>query len=127
MTELLRPLILYPLICVALYYLGARAQITRWAWSRYPAWLDKLTLCPACSGFWYGLACGAAGAALQWPFLGLDGRDPVAIVAVGLCAIVWTPVIAWAHIYTMEALNPPAAVDDDGAEAEPERTTVASD
>jgi hypothetical protein len=40
------------------YYLFARAEITRFLWSRYPSWLDKLARCPACSGTWIGLALG---------------------------------------------------------------------
>ena len=43
-------LFIYPLICTALYYLGAHAAITQWLWSRYPKWLDELTMCAACAG-----------------------------------------------------------------------------
>lgn len=41
-------LILYPMLTTALYYLGARAMITKFIWSRYPKWLDKFMLCSAC-------------------------------------------------------------------------------
>ena len=39
---------------VAFFYLGSRATITRFVWSRYPRGLATLMDCPACSGFWYG-------------------------------------------------------------------------
>src|SRR5437660_11468689 len=38
------------------YYLAARAEITRPLWSRYGGALDRLARCPACSGFWLGMA-----------------------------------------------------------------------
>lgn len=45
----------YLVACTVLYYLFARAEVTRWAWSRYPRALDNLARCAACSGFWIGL------------------------------------------------------------------------
>ena len=92
-------IILYPLLTAALYYLGARAQITRPLWSRYPGWLDRFMLCSACSGFWYGAGVGALGGLhLQLPFLGLDGSQWWCWVVIGLCSIIWTPLIADFHI-----------------------------
>lgn len=38
----------------AAWYLTSSATITKWLWSRYPAWLDELLHCAACSGFWWG-------------------------------------------------------------------------
>jgi hypothetical protein len=84
-------LLLYPLLTAAAFYLGSRAVITTWLWSRYPARLAAFMDCAACSGFWYG-----AGAALvfQQPFLGLDGHAWTTPIVVGLCSIIWTPVVA---------------------------------
>lgn len=98
-------LILYPLLCAAAYYLAARAKITRPLWSRYPRWLDEFTLCAACSGFWYGLACGGLGWWLKLPLGGLPPREPATVVIVGLAAIVWTPVVAAAHLRALEGMS----------------------
>jgi hypothetical protein len=81
-----------PLITTALFYLGARAQITSFLWSRYPARLDALMSCAACSGFWYGLGTAAIGYAFDVPFLG--STSPWAILIAGAMSIVWTAVIA---------------------------------
>lgn len=54
MTDLLA----FSAIVAFLYYLGARAELTRWLWSRYPKWIDALAMCPRCSGWWIGLVAG---------------------------------------------------------------------
>lgn len=98
--------VLYPLFCAALYYLGAHAKATQFLWSRYPAWLDRLTMCAACSGFWYGIACGALGWQLDAEFLGLPARSVPTVAAVGLCSLVWTPLLAVAHLWALATLAP---------------------
>ena len=82
-------IILYPLICVALYYLGSQALITEFLWGRYPPKLDAFMSCPACTGFWFGLLCSGLGWWLQIPFLSLDPRHFATPLLVGLSAIVW--------------------------------------
>ena len=99
-------IVLYPLLCASLYYLLARATITEFLWSRYPEWLDQMTACAACSGFWYGLGCAGLGWWRDWSFLGLDGRDPVVCALVGVCAITWTPIVAHLQISALEKLTP---------------------
>jgi hypothetical protein len=47
-------LITFTVLCTALYYGAARASITEPIWKRYPAFLDRLARCPACSGWWIG-------------------------------------------------------------------------
>lgn len=85
--------VVYPLITVALYYLFSWALVTRWLWSRYPAWLATVANCPSCSGFWYGAAVALVGQhLLGLRFLELDAT-PTPLV-VGLCSIVWTPILA---------------------------------
>lgn len=100
-------LLLYALLTTSLYYLGCRASITERLWSRYPEWLEDIAICPACSGFWYGLACGGLGAWLELPFLGLDPRHAATPIIISLAAIAWTPIIAVFHIPAVEALDPP--------------------
>ncbi len=81
-----------PLLTTALYHLGARAMITQPLWSRYPAWLDKVAQCAACSGFWYGVLIAVLGAVFNISFLGMTGWGMIPIV--GLCSLVWTPLLA---------------------------------
>ena len=85
--------ILFSLISAALFYLGARALITSWLWSRYPAKLTTFMDCAACTGFWWGV-----GLALVHPFgmsyLGADLHRWWAPVFVGLCSLVMTPIAA---------------------------------
>jgi hypothetical protein len=87
--------LLFTSISAALYYLGSRATITRAIWSRYPDGFDNFMLCAACAGTWFGFALGAS---LGWwqhlPYLGLPGGHPVTVIVVGLCSMVWTPIMA---------------------------------
>ena len=95
----MKTVLLYPLLTTTLYYLGSRAKITSFLWSRYPAWLDSYTLCAACSGFLYGVVVALA---IGWwqdlPFLGLPGRLWATPIVVGVCSIVWTPLLADRHL-----------------------------
>lgn len=81
-----------PFVTAALYYLGARAVITRFLWSRYPQRFDALMSCASCSGFWYGGICAAVGRCFHVPFLGSTSWWTVPIAM--LMSIVWTPIIA---------------------------------
>lgn len=106
-------LIIYPLLTAALYYLMARAEITAPLWRRYPSWLDKFMNCAACAGFWYGAGAAVLGGwVLALPFLALPARSPYTVAIVGLCSMVWTPVVSWVHLRAIEQLG--------GAEEEPE-------
>lgn len=108
-------IVLYPLLTVALYYLGSRALITQWLWSRYPPRLDAFFLCAACSGFWYGAAVAALlGLGLDVPFLGLAGGAWSTIPIVATCSIVWTPLLASALVRALADLSP----GDDHADRE---------
>lgn len=101
-------LVLYALLTTAVYYLLAKAMITRWLWSRYPTWLDYYTSCAACSGFLYG---GAVGLSIGWtldlPFLGLDGRFWITPIAIALGSTVWTPILANLHVQALLTLGVP--------------------
>lgn len=108
--------ILYGTLCAGLYYLLARARITEWLWSRYPAWLDYWLSCSACSGTWYGLGCGALGAYYDLPLFGLDPDHWLTIVAAGAVGMVWTPILAFAHTYAWSSLMPGDEPEYDRAE-----------
>jgi hypothetical protein len=87
--------LLFTTVSAALYYLGSRARVTRFLWSRYPNGFDDFMLCAACTGTWFGFALGTT---LGWwqhlPYLGLPGGHPVTIIVAGLCSMVWTPIMA---------------------------------
>lgn len=96
-------IILYPLLTVALFHLGARAVITQPIWSRFPDWLYKLAQCSACAGTWYGFMCADVGLVLGVPFLGSTAWWTIPIA--GLCGMVWTPIIAALHEFSMRAVG----------------------
>lgn len=79
----------YALLTTALFYLGSRATITAWLWSRYPARLARFMDCAACSGFWYGTLLAVALPQVDATLTVFEG--PVAPILTGLCALVWTP------------------------------------
>lgn len=97
--------VLYALLTTATYYLGAHAQVTSWLWSRYPPGVDRFMYCAACAGTWYGAGWGAVGAWREWPFLGLPGRDALTVICVAAASMVWTPVLAYAHLHVLRALG----------------------
>lgn len=76
-------------VATALYYLGSRAVITRWLWSRYPPSLAAFMDCSACSGFWYGFfATIVAGDYRPFPI-----ALPFAAPLTGLVTLVTTPIL----------------------------------
>ncbi len=101
-------IVLYITISTALYYLLARAKITEWAWRRFPSWLEYWTLCAACSGTLY--TAGAA-ALLKRPLLGFAGDDPLAIVVAGALGMVFTPIVAFVHVFAWSNLMEVEAED----------------
>lgn len=101
-------IVLYPLLTASLYYLLVRAEITRPLWRHYPARVDRFMACAACSGFWYGLAVAAVlGRHLHLPFGQLDAMSPLTPIVVAFCSVIWTPVIAWLHLVTLDQLTMP--------------------
>ena len=119
-------LVLYSLLTTALYYLFARAMITKPLWSRYPGWLDYYTTCAACSGFLYGVTVAfAIGWTQDLPFLGLSGRFWMTPIAVGLGSLVWTPILGDFHVRALFQLGvadprgaTPMDTSTEGADAE---------
>lgn len=110
-------LILYMFLTSAAYYLGARAMITRWLWSKYPSWLDYYMTCAACSGFLYGVLCAlAVGWTQDLALLGLSGRSVLTLAVSGVGSMVWTPIIANLQInalYQLGVADPRAQVEPD--------------
>lgn len=100
-------LVIYPLLTAALYYLLARAQISEFLWSRYPQSIDRFMACAACTGFWYGIGVAFIGWAYQLPFLALPPREPHTVIIVGLCSMIWTPVVSWLHLVALDQLGAP--------------------
>ena len=77
------------ILSATIHWIAARATIMRWFWGAtwLPAWLDALLACPACSGFWLGLALGLAGLRpLATGHVWLD------VLAAGLAGVWGTPV-----------------------------------
>lgn len=108
--DTLATLLVYALITSAMFYLGSRALITRWLWSRYPKWLAGWADCSACSSFWYGIAVRATlgpigGRTIFTESVWLDA--PI----VGSCMMVLTPVVAGLMQAGFERLG---TVVDDG-------------
>lgn len=108
------------ILAESLYYLGARAEITRFLWSRYPRWLDKFMACAACVGTWYGstLTLGT-GFGLGWDFPGLPGTAWHTSVVVGLITLFTTPILAKHHIAALLELEVDAALASPGGSADP--------
>jgi hypothetical protein len=99
-------ILLYGLITTALYYLFARAMITKPLWSRYPSWLDYYTMCAACSGFLYGLVVALAiGVPFDLQFLGVVGRTWYTPILVSLGSMIWTPILADLHVNALLRLG----------------------
>lgn len=109
-------IIVYALLTSAAHYLGSRAMITRWLWSRYPPRLARFFDCAACSGFWYGLA---AAAILRVPLPSIRLPEWGSCMVIALCSIVWTPLVAGFMQASFERLGSAVpeeeAHDDDGA------------
>lgn len=88
-------LLLYALCTAAMFYLGSRAVITSFMWSRYPPKLASFMDCSACSGTWYGALVGLVGGYyLGLDFMGLSGARPITVAAIALCSMTWTPIVA---------------------------------
>jgi hypothetical protein len=81
-------LIIYSLLCAAMFYLGSRAKITDWLWSRYPRKLAGFMDCAACTGFWWGVVWSVV---LPFDISGLGWMAPG---VTGLCMVVLTPIAA---------------------------------
>jgi len=88
-----------------MFYVGSRAVITHWLWSRYPKQFARFMDCAACAGFWYGILVAST--------LDLRPIHPtrwINTILVGLAMTVLTPVVAGIMQAGLERLG--SAVDD---------------
>lgn len=112
--------LLYPLLTAALYYLGSRAKITEWLWTRYSTGFASIMDCAACTGFWYGLCVESAFGCFR-DAMDLATTDyvrmTVAAWVAGLCSIVWTPIVAALMQHSLTVLG--SAVDVPAPEGDP--------
>jgi len=91
----MQALILYGLWSASLFYLGSRALITRWLWSRYPNVLVVFMDCSACSGTWYGaLVAYLGGFHLGLSYMGLPGDSWATVAVAALVSMSTTPILA---------------------------------
>lgn len=88
------------LLPTACWYLSSSAVITRWLWSRYPAWLDKLMYCAACSGFWWGLLISLAFSAVK-----LHPYPWYTAPIWGLIVLVTNPLVGALHKMALDRLG----------------------
>jgi hypothetical protein len=106
-------LVLYAFCTASLFYLGSRARVTSWLWSRYPRWLALWADCAACSGAWYGLAVGYVGGYhLGLSFLGLPGNQWTTTFIVALTATSFTPILAGLVQRGFDAIGHAVIVED---------------
>ena len=94
------------LLSAAFYYLGSRAVITSWLWSRYPPRLAKFMDCAACSGFWYGVLTYDVMIATRY----IEGSF-LASLGTGLCTLVTTPILGGLMQWGFDTLG--SVVPDD--------------
>ena len=95
----LTPLVPFACLVAATYYVLARAEITRWIWSRYPAWLDRMALCPICMGFHLGWL---ASLILPVPVIGPAWTFPLwgGVYGMTLGPLVFAGMRAWRFLDT---------------------------
>ena len=88
MTLDLHQLLLLGLLSTSVHWLVARSRVAQPLWSRARGLAGELLRCPACSGWWLGLALGALGCRP----VGAQHRWAEVVLA-GLLAVVVTPVV----------------------------------
>lgn len=108
-------IILFSLLSTALFYLGSRAKITSWLWSRYPKPVTEFMDCSACSGFWYGVLIAVTfGRRYDLTYLGLDPYDLWTPILVGLGSMTLTPIVGGLMQAGFEALGSVIGGSDGG-------------
>ena len=109
----MQALILYALCSSSLFYLGSRARITSWLWTRYPLRFAVFMDCPACAGTWYGFGLAAIGGyGFDLPFLGLPGAHPATVLIAGLVSMTTTPLVAGLMQRALEAAGHAVSMED---------------
>lgn len=107
--------ILFSILASSFFYLGARATITGWLWSRYPPPLARFADCSACSGFWYGVLLAVTiGRRYGLSYLGLDPFDLWTPILVGFGTLTTTPIVAGLMQAGFEQLGSAVESDHEG-------------
>lgn len=94
MTISLHQLFFLGLLTASAHWLVARSKIAAPLWSRASGWFDQLLRCPACSGFWLGLALWFGGIHVVSARYRL-----IEIAANGLFALFLTPIFEGALLW----------------------------
>lgn len=106
-------LLLYTLLSSAFFYLGSRALVTRWLWSRYPASFAIFADCAACTGFWFGLILALTlGRHQNLSVFELSADAWLTPPIVGLCMLVLTPIAAGLMQRGLDSLGSAVPADD---------------
>lgn len=98
-------LVLLAIVGAAAHFLLYRALVTRWLWSRYPAWIDSFFSCSACTGFWLGLGVGIYWHLHARPSFTLPAGDPVVPIVAAASTMVLSPMVAWLQTWSLERLG----------------------
>lgn len=99
------------LLTTALWYLGTRAAITELIWSRYPPRLARFMDCAACAGFWWGIVVYLLLTKIcTLSVMGLYSMYTAPLI--GLCSLVWTPLVAHLHDQALLRLGSAIARED---------------
>lgn len=85
------------LLSASLHWIIARSKITKPLWSRAPGLLGDLLRCPACSGFWLGMALEAIGVR---PLGGV--RLFFAVLLTGVLGAALTPIFQAVMLWSLE-------------------------
>ena len=96
-------IILIGIAGAAFHFLSYRAEVTRWLWSRYPAFLNKFLGCCACSGFWVGGALGWFYRSQGREVLGFEGW--LLLPACAIVALVASPPVSYIQIYALQSMG----------------------
>lgn len=97
--------IVFAIAITSAWYVLAHSEILRFLQNRYPAWLDRLLSCAACSGWWLGcIAAFVAGYGGDVRYLG-RGLPPSLFDGVVLCGLISTFTTPILGAILLRALN----------------------
>lgn len=78
------------IILSSLHWLLARSRIMEPFWSRTTGWVARLLVCPACSGFWLGLAVPPLnGNGWEWRARLIQGFLGIWLTPIFEAALLW--------------------------------------
>lgn len=104
-------LFFYSLIA-AFFYLGSRAVITSFLWSRYPNWLAKVMDCAACASFHYTIGLAAFIKYVMKEPLPVYPTSDWSILLLAFGAVAITPILAALQQKSLELLGSAVSSDE---------------